>query len=192
MARSKKWADYELKNFQAATEEQLRKAVRRAAKAANQRLLRLERAGKQDRYSYRQAMLDLVNRKRFTENTQKLKIAALRREYKLLRSFLSMKGSTLSGLNATDEKRYRTAVANGFKGTFEEFYEQVNKYFGKAIDEYFDSHVIYIAINTGTLNIIDRILEKEKNKPGTKEPESKKRGRRILEYLEAYEKETKT
>lgn len=137
-------------------------------------------------------MLDLVNRKRFTENTQKLKIAALRREYKLLRSFLSMKGSTVSGLNATDEKRYRTAVANGFKGTFEEFYEQVNKYFGKAIDEYFDSHVIYIAITTGTLNIIDRILEKEKNNPDTKEPESKKRGRRILEYLEAYEKETKT
>lgn len=192
MARSKTWADYELQNFQAATEEQLRKAVRRAAKAANQRLLRLERAGKQDRYSYKQVMLDLVNRKRFTENTQKLKIAALRREYKLLRSFLSMKGSTVSGLNATDEKRYRTAVANGFKGTFEEFYEQVNKYFGKAIDEYFDSHIIYIAINTGTLNIIDRILEKEKNKPDTKEPESKKRGRRILEYLEAYEKETKT
>lgn len=192
MARSKTWADYELKNFQTATEEQLRAAVRRAAKAANQRLLRLERAGKQDRYSYKQAMQDLVNRKRFTENTQKLKIAALRREYKLLRSFLSMKGSTVSGLNATDEKRYRTAVANGFQGTFEEFYEQVNKYFGKAIDEYFDSNVIYIAINTGTLNIIDRILDKEKNKPNANEPESKKRGRRILEYLEAYEKETKT
>lgn len=192
MARSKSWADYEIQNLQTATEEQLRKAVRRAAKAANQRLLRLERAGKQDRYSYKQAMQDLVNRKRFTENPQKLKIAALRREYKLLRSFLSMKGSTVSGLNATDEKRYQTAVANGFKGTFEEFYEQVNKYFGKAIDEYFDSHVIYIAINTGKLNIIDRILEKEKNKPDTKEPESKKRGRRILEFLEEYEKETKT
>lgn len=191
MARSKTWEDYELHNFQAATEEQLRKAVRRAAKAANQRLLRLERAGKKDRYSYKQAMQDLVNRKRFTENTQKLKIAALRREYKLLRSFLSMKGSTVSGLNATDEKRYRTAVANGYQGTFEEFYEQVNKYFGKAIDEYFDSHVVYQAILTGTTRLIDKILENDK-KEKPHEAESRKRGRRILEYLEAYEKETQT
>lgn len=131
-----------------------------------------------------------MNRKRFTENTQKLKIAALRREYKLLRSFLSMKGSTVSGLNATDEKRYRTAVANGFGGSFEEFYEQVNKYFGKAIDEYFDSHIVYQAMVTGTTRLIDKILEDDKKKRD--EPESKKRGRRILEYLEAYEKETKT
>lgn len=192
MARSKTWADYELQNLQTATEEQLRAAVRRAAKAANQRLLRLERAGKQDRYSYKQAMQDLVNRKRFTENTQKLKIAALRREYKLLRSFLSMKGSTVSGLNATDEKRYQKAVSKGFEGSFEEFYELVNRYFGKAIDEFFDSHVVYQAIRTGTTHILDKILEKEKEAPNKKEPERKKRGRRILEYLEEYEKEKKS
>lgn len=190
MARSKTWADYELQNMQTATEEQLRAAVRRAAKAANQRLLRLERAGKQDRYSYKQAMQDLVNRKRFTENTQKLKIAALRREYKLLRSFLSMKGSTVSGLNATDEKRYQKAVSKGFEGSFEEFYELVNRYFGKAIDEFFDSHVVYQAIRTGTTHILDKILEKEA--PNKKEPERTKRGRRILEYLEEYEKEKKS
>lgn len=133
-----------------------------------------------------------MNRKRFTENTQKLKIAALRREYKLLRSFLSMKGSTVSGLNATDEKRYQKAVSKGFEGSFEEFYELVNRYFGKAIDEFFDSHVVYQAIRTGTTHILDKILEKEKEAPNKKEPERTKRGRRILEYLEEYEKEKKS
>lgn len=87
---TKTWADYDIGDPSQADQQELSVAVRRAAKAANQRLLRLERAG-HTKGIYENAMYDLVNRRRFQERTGKLSLNALRHEYKILRSFFIRK-----------------------------------------------------------------------------------------------------
>ncbi|AXF52628.1 MAG: hypothetical protein [Circular genetic element sp.] len=164
MARAKQWSDYDIGDLREKTTEEIQAAVRKAAKAANQRLLRLERAGLTDAYSYKAAMSELVNRKRYTEHSGKLKRAAAIREYKLLREFLSMKGSTVAGLKSTDLKRYNTAVERGFEGTFGEFYEAVARLFTKQMEELFDSHTLYQAIREGNVDLIDKIVKEDKKR----------------------------
>ena len=123
----KTWADYDIGNLGSQNEEVLRKAVKKAAKAANMRLLRLERAGYSDTWAHRMALENLKNisegeglsapRKRFKEYTKNMDLYQLRREYTALREFLSMKSSTVQGFTDTQLRRYRTAQEKGFKGS---------------------------------------------------------------------------
>lgn len=190
MAKSKTWADYELPNLQTASLTDIRAAVRKAAKAANQRLVRLERAGFTDKYIYKQAMADLVNRKRFTEWTKNLNRGAAVREYNLLRSFLSAKGSTVKGLKEGDLKRYNTAKEHGFTGTFDEFYELINKYYAEHVEEIFDSDTIYKAITEAKTMTLDKIIGEIESRK-TKKAQDRLKGRALLRYLELSEKEDK-
>lgn len=163
MARSvikeKQWSDYDIGDPTQAGQSELAAAVRRAAKAANQRLLRLERAGYTSGI-YAQAMYDLVDRKRFKENTKKLSLNQLRHEYRILRSFLSAKTSTIQGRRDTIMKRYSTAQEKGFSGTLEEFEFTVTKYFADAVESLFSSDVIYSSITSGDTDVIDEAVKK--------------------------------
>ena len=177
------WADYDIGDPSRADQQELSVAVRRAAKAANQRLLRFERAG-HTKGMYANAMYDLVNRKRFQERTDKMTLNALRHEYKILRSFLSAKTSTLQGRQDTIDKRYKTAQDHGFSGSLEDFEFAVTKYFAENVESLFSSDIIYQAITGGSTDILDAAVEQfgaDENKRGSallyylKRKESRKR-----------------
>lgn len=176
---TKTWADYDIGDPSQAGQQELSVAVRRAAKAANQRLLRLERAG-HTKGIYENAMYDLVNRKRFKERTDKLSLNALRHEYKILRSFLSAKTSTVQGRQDTIDKRYKTAQDHGFSGSLEDFELAVTKYFAGNVESLYSSDIIYQAITDGKTDIIDAALDQY----GADES---KRGSALLYYLKRKE-----
>lgn len=176
---TKTWADYDIGDPSQADQQELSIAVRRAAKAANQRLLRLERAG-HTKGIYENAMYDLVNRRRFKERTEKLSLNALRHEYKILRSFLSAKTSTVQGRQDTIDKRYKTAQDHGFSGSLEDFEFAVTKYFADNVESLFSSDIIYQAITGGKTDILDAAAEQF----GADES---KRGSALLYYLKRKE-----
>lgn len=176
---TKTWADYDIGDPSQADQQELSIAVRRAAKAANQRLLRLERSG-HTKGIYENAMYDLVNRRRFKERTEKLTLNALRHEYKILRSFLSAKTSTVQGRKDTIDKRYKTAQDHGFSGSLEDFEFSVTKYFADNIESLFSSDTIYQAITGGKTDILDAAAEQF----GANES---KRGSALLYYLKRKE-----
>lgn len=176
---TKTWADYDIGDPSQADQQELSVAVRRAAKAANQRLLRFERAG-QTKGMYANAMYDLVNRKRFQERTDKMTLNALRHEYKILRSFLSAKTSTLQGRQDTIMKRYHTAQEKGFQGSLDEFEFQVEKYFTENVESLFSSHTIYTAITEGHTDIIDETMDRIDVKKADKNTQE---GAALLYYM---------
>lgn len=176
---TKTWADYDIGDPSQADQQELSIAVRRAAKAANQRLLRLERSG-HTKGIYENAMYDLVNRRRFKERTEKLTLNALRHEYKILRSFLSAKTSTVQGRQDIIDKRYKTAQDHGFSGSLEDFEFSVTKYFADNIESLFSSDTIYQAITGGKTDILDAAAEQF----GADES---KRGSALLYYLKRKE-----
>lgn len=176
---TKTWADYDIGDPSQADQQELSIAVRRAAKAANQRLLRLERAG-HTKGIYENAMYDLVNRRRFKECTGKLSLNALRHEYKILRSFLSAKTSTVQGRQDTIDKRYKTAQDHGFSGSLEDFEFAVTKYFAGNTESLFSSDIIYQAITGGRTDILDAAVDQF----GADES---KRGSALLYYLKRKE-----
>lgn len=176
---TKTWADYDIGDPSQANQQELSIAVRRAAKAANQRLLRFERAG-HTKGMYANAMYDLVNRKRFKERTDKMSLNALRHEYKILRSFLSAKTSTLQGRQDTIMKRYHKAQEKGFQGLLDDFEFQVEKYFAENVEALFSSHTIYTAITEGKTDIIDETMDRIDAKKADKNTQ---KGAALLYYM---------
>lgn len=173
--REKTWQDYEYQgSYMLASAEDLRSVVRRAAKAANQRLLRRERSGHtKGVYAGTMAELGKLGRRRFNESKSrldKMSINELRHEYVLLRNWLSAKTSTVQGLKASDDKRYRTAQERGFTGTLEEWNDIVSRFFTKEMEAYFSSDILYQMTTQGNADLVDRILQdaKESEQPPDK------------------------
>lgn len=158
------WANYEYKghggDIRHASRSELEAIVRKAAKAANQRLVRLERAGETGGV-YKMAMHDLgiKKRRRYRERTQGLSMTALRNEYGILRDFLSAKTSTVQGLRDTRDKRYQTAKARGFQGSAADWDKLVRKYFSKENERLFSSDVVYSALTSGETGGLDDIIK---------------------------------
>lgn len=187
--KQKTWADYDIGDPSKASYEELKAAVRKAAKAANQRLLRLERAGATTGV-YQAAMEDLGNmrmqngkptggRRRFQENPEKLTINQMRHEYRALRSFISAKTSTVQGRKEAVDKRYQTAVKNGYQGTSEQFNADIERAFTERNESLFSSEQIYESVTSGTIDTLDEIVEEQK-KPS--------KGRSIIEYMKRLKK----
>lgn len=175
--KEKTWADYALKNFSRATRADLQAAVRKAAKAANQRLLRLERAGKTTgAYQIAQRYFKDTGHRRYKERAGKLTYNELQKEYKALRSFISAKSSTIQGANEIAYKRYQTAVAKGYGGTFNQFELDVRKAFTKITEGLFSSDVIYKALTGGNLDILDETVKQF-------EDSNELRGQALLTYM---------
>lgn len=175
--RENAWADYALKNFSRATRQDLQAAVRKAAKAANQRLLRLERHEKTTgAYQIAQKYFKDTGRRRYKERTEKLTYNELQREYKALRSFISAKSSTIQGAAEISEKHYQTAVSKGYKGTFKQFELDVRKAFAKLNESLFSSDVIYEALTGGNLDILDETAKQFQDS-------NKMQGQALLLYM---------
>lgn len=184
------WEKYEYKGaLSIATAEDLRPIVRRAAKAANQRLLRLEQKGyKSGAYTIAQKRLSQSGRKRFKERTGSMNIAQLRTEYVRLREFLSAKSSTIIGKKAIDNNRYQTAVSHGFTGTFEEFTDLSNRLWTENIEKLYSSDVIYDALISNDEDEIEMIIEKSQSPEYIDE---KTKGKNLLEHLRRKRKQKK-
>lgn len=178
MGKQKTWADYDVGDPSLLGQKELAAAVRRAAKAANQRLVRLERAGA-TKGIYQMALDDLVNRKRFTEFTKSKTVNELRHEYKMLRSFISAKSSTVAGRAEIINKRYQTAASKGYSGSPEQFELDVVKYFADQIESLFSSDVIYTSITSGKTDVIDAAVKRAEEKPAKEQ-----RGAALLYYLQ--------
>lgn len=174
---AKSWADYDRGDPNKLSRDQLVDVVRRSAKAANQRLLRFERAG-HTKGMYKSAMRNLAGRRRYQERPEKLSLSQLRHEYTILRSFLSAKTSTIQGRRDTIMRRYAKAVSKGYTGTLEEFEFAVEKYFSDKIEKYYDSNVIYTSIVHGRTNIIDKVVEQQE--ASGKDPN---KGTALIAYL---------
>lgn len=177
--KEKSWEDYSRGNPNTLSTAELRDAVRKAAKAANQRLVRLERRGYTNGV-YERAMNNLVStgRRRFKENTAKLTQAELRREYAALRDFIGAKTSTVQGRRDTEEKRYQTAVERGYTGTKDEFELEIEQAFAKSNESLFSSNVIYQALTSGRLNVLETITQESRAAPKTE-------GEALLAYARA-------
>lgn len=175
--KEKVWADYAVKNFSSATRADLQAAVRKAAKAANQRLLRLERAGRTTgAYKIAQKYFKDTGRNRYKERVGNLTYNGLQKEYKALRSFISAKSSTVQGAKEITYKRYLTAVSKGYGGTFSQFELDVRKAFTKITEGLFSSDVIYKALTGGNLDILDETVKQF-------EDSSELRGQALLIYM---------
>lgn len=183
----KTWADYAVRDFKRATRVDLQAAVRKAAKAANQRLLRLERADRTTgAYKIAQKYFKNTGRNRYRERVDKLTYNELQKEYKALRSFISAKSSTVQGAKEIAYKRYMTAVSKGYGGTFSQFELDVRKAFTKITEGLFSSDVIYKALTGGNLDILEETVKQF-------EDSSKLRGQALLTYMKrkkAREKKT--
>lgn len=174
--KEKTWADYELKNFSRATRIELQSAVRKAAKAANQRLLRLERHNQtRGAYQLAQRFFKDTGRRRYKERPANLTYNELQKEYKALRSFLSAKGSTIQGAMEIDKKRFETARAKGYGGTFEQFRFDLLKAFSKLNESLFSSNVIYESVISGDVDILVETAEQFRN--------NKENGKALLIYM---------
>lgn len=183
--REKTWQDYEYQGaYMLASAEDLRRVVQRAAKAANQRLLRRERAGRtKGVYAGTMAALGRLGRSRFAESKSrldKMSINELRHEYTMLRDWLSAKTSTLQGLKASDDKRYQTARERGFEGTLEEWNDIVSRFFTKEMEGYYSSDILYQMATQGNTDLVDRILQDVKE---SKQPPDK--GRLLIDLVTA-------
>ncbi len=184
--RVKGWETYDKGDPSKLTRQDLEKVVQSAAKAANQRLRTLEKHGYTERGVYKTAQKRLGQRTRYKERTSKLTINQLRREYVILREFLSAKSSTITGRNDIDQKRYETAVnKHGFDGTIDDFYDEVEKYYTEDVERRFSSNVVYKAINAGMTDVIDDIIAKQK--AGGKVSEGQAR----IDFYREYEKRLK-
>lgn len=173
--REKTWQDYEYTgNYMLASTEELRRVVRRAAKAANQRLLRRERAGRtKGVYAGVMAALGRLGRRRFAESKSrldKMSVNELRHEYVMLRDWLSAKTSTLQGLKTSDDKRYQTAQERGFTGTLEEWNAIATRFFTKQMEAFYSSDILYQMATQGNADIVDQMLSeaKESDQPPDK------------------------
>lgn len=165
------WERYKLKTpLYQASEAELKAAVRKASKAANQRLVRLERGGfTKGLYAMTMKELGQSGRRRFKEYPAKMSIPELRTEYQRLRSFISAKTSTVSGRKGVDYMRYQTAVDRGFKGNMEEFYTAIEKFYNSTTESIYGSETIYEAIISGDTDDIEeiiRIANESKDDPG--------------------------
>ena len=158
------------------SDKTLQMVVRKAAKAANQRLRRLEQSG-YTAHAYAMAVKNLGGKTRFQERP-KLDRAALNKEYYALRDFLSSKTSTPGGEKQLTDNRYEAARAQGFAGTREEWKAACERYFTKAQEGLFSSDVAYEAITNQNYDYLDAIIKDAQEHPLST-------GQQILDLLEA-------
>ena len=164
------------------TKAELVKVIRKAAKAANQRLRALEKSdvintAKTGAYKYAQSQMPGKIKPRFNERPKEtVDRSTLKHQYLQLREFMTMKSSTVTGVRAIKDARYQTAVQRGFKGTAEQWDMAVQKFFTKANEKLFDSDKIYDAITGNRSDVLGDIIAADRDDQMTK-------GQALLDYV---------
>ena len=163
------------------TNAELVKVIRKAAKAANQRLRALEKSdvintAKTGAYKYAESQMPGV-KPRFNERPKEsADRTTLKHMYLQLREFMTMKSSTVTGVRAIRDARYQTAVQRGFKGTPEQWDMAVRKFFTKAAERLFDSDKIYNAITNNNADVLEDIIAADRDDQMSK-------GQALLDYV---------
>lgn len=163
------------------SKQDLIKVVRKAAKAANQRLRSLEKNTDVNErtaggYKYASTVMPDKSKPRFKERTEKLEIGQLRQEYLQLRQFMTMKTSTPTGVKSVKDARYQTAKQQGFNGTQEDWDNAVQRFFTEKAEKLFDSKTIYSAITENNTDVLQDIIDADADNKRT-------RGQALLDYL---------
>nr|DAW66783.1 MAG TPA: hypothetical protein [Caudoviricetes sp.] len=164
------------------TNAELVKVIRKAAKAANQRLRALEKSdvintAKTGAYKYAESQMPGKIKPRFNERPKEsADRTTLRHQYIQLREFMTMKSSTVTGVRAIRDARYQTAVKRGFNGTAEQWDMAVRKFFTKAAEKLFDSDKIYNAITNNNTDVLDEIIAADHDDQMSK-------GQALLDYV---------
>ena len=164
------------------TKQELVQVIRKAAKAANQRLRSLEKSdiistAKTGAYKYAQSQMPGKIRPRFNERPKETADrTALKHQYLQLREFMTMKSSTVTGVRAIKDARYQTAVQRGFKGTQEQWDMAVQKFFTKTAEKLFDSDKIYDAITGNNADVLEDIIAADRDDKMSK-------GQALLDYV---------
>lgn len=134
--------------------EEIRKELRRAGKAANQRLRRLEqtrlsgkRSGFGEAYLYAKSVKK-VPVPRFAERPGKMGKREMLKELGTILAFLNMLSSTETGRKYLDDRKYHAYVDKGFKGTFEEFKEYVEQMFQTTKERQYSSSIAYTMLTS--------------------------------------------
>lgn len=164
------------------TNAELVKVIRKAAKAANQRLRALEKndainTAKTGAYKYAESQMPGKIKPRFNERPKEgAGRTTLKHMYLQLREFMTMKSSTVTGVRAIKDARYQTAVKRGFKGTPEQWDMAVRKFFTKAAEKLFDSDKIYDAITCNNADVLEDIIAADRDDQMSK-------GQALLDYV---------
>lgn len=164
------------------TKQELVSVIRKAAKAANQRLRSLEKSevintAKTGAYKYAQSQMPEKIKPRFNERPKETADrTTLKHQYMQLREFMTMKSSTVTGVKAIKDARYQTAVQRGFKGTQEQWDIAVKKFFTKAAEKLFDSDKIYDAVTGNNSDVLEDIIAADRDDQTTK-------GQALLDYI---------
>lgn len=164
------------------TKQELVQVIRKAAKAANQRLRALEKSdvintAKTGAYKYAQSQMPGKIKPRFNERPKEsADRTTLKHQYLQLREFMTMKSSTVTGVRAIKDARYQTAVQRGFKGTPEQWDMAVQKFFTKAAEKLFDSDKIYDAITGNKADVLEDIIAADRDDQMSK-------GQALLDYV---------
>lgn len=161
------------------TTYELRQIVKRASKAANQRLRKLEAAGV-DKWAYKSAQKALGDkRKRYWERTDKKSREELIAEYVRLRDFMTAKTSTLSGIRDYHKEQTERARKLGFTGTDEELSFMYERYMDEEFTKLVGSDIIKVFIMENRQQDLEDLYQiwQEDLK---KEQHDKKLGGRIL------------
>ena len=164
------------------TKQELVQVIRKAAKAANQRLRALEKSdvintAKTGAYKYAQSQMPGKIKPRFNERPKETADrTALKHQYLQLREFMTMKSSTVTGVRAIKDARYQTAVQRGFRGTQEQWDMAVQKFFTKTAEKLFDSDKIYDAITGNNADVLEDIIAADRDDQTSK-------GQALLDYV---------
>ena len=160
-------ARYAVDNLNNLSRQELAAVVRRASKAANQRLRDIEKEvregreeGKGEAYAYMERVLAVENRNRFKERTSKMSIQELRQEYSRVITYLNLKSSTKTGRAELSTSKFKAYQKRGYKGTEDEFKKQARKLWADAMVSKFGSDVIYAIFTSGNQRLINKWLEK--------------------------------
>ena len=138
---------------------ELQRIVRKAAKAANQRLRTLEKAG-ETQYAYKAATKHLLKEtgaKRYKERTKTQSRESLIKEFVLLRDFLSAQTSTITGIKIYRDVAYEKAKAIGFTGEKNELSQLFRTYMTEELEKFIGSDLLYKLILSNDKSALEKI-----------------------------------
>lgn len=165
------------------TTYELRQIVKRASKAANQRLRKLEAAGV-DKWAYKSAQKALGDkRKRYWERTEKKSREELIAEYVRLRDFMTAKTSTLSGIRDYHKEQTERARALGFTGTDDELSFMYSKFMDENFVKLIGSDIIYRLIIANRRGDLEELYQMWQDDLHAEQHDEQLGGRILLEAV---------
>lgn len=190
--RAKPWGDYAKgeKPVNAYTTEELRDIVKRASKAANNRLRALEKAG-MTKSAYQRAIRHTGKENpRYREKVATATRQQLVSEFSQLRDFMTAPTSTVAGMREYREKLTKLARERGFAGDFESLSTLFEKYMSAEWENLLGSDIIYEEIVSGRASAgsLEEIREKRTRAQDANRmiDDDRREGRLLLESLRKF------